>query len=268
MEKENISKNINYLLVLLASTSIIIVIGLYFLIENIDFNLSIKNLILQVLPNFLAVLLAFLIVNYFLNRKGISTTKSLTNEIVTSLYQELNKQKILEKEEANANFNLKEKLETAQTLDIVAFSAINLLNTYRDNLVKSISKGSKIRVIRVKNHSSAAKVIMENSRMKGLEKDLERTDKILEFANDEIIKIDNTLLENFKTRKIEWIPSCSMIIYNRNEKDASIKLTVNHLHLSTPISHRSMNFIITRTLNPDWFDYLVSQYERLWEKGN
>lgn len=267
MDANEINKKVNYLLTLLAVSSSIIIIGLYFAIVSLMGDSTGKDLLLQILPNILAVLIAFLIVNYFLNRKGLGPTQTLKEEITNSIYQKFDGDKVYESKEANQKFDLKNKFKSSKSIDILGYSCVNLLRTFRDEISEAVLNGTKVRIVIIKPGTDSSKVVMENSRMKGLEKDLESSQTMLRIAMEEIEKSKKRTRGNLELRKIDWVSGCSMIIYNRNQIDGEVKLTVNHLHLSTPISSRNINHIFKKSVHPDWFEYLTEQFERLWERG-
>jgi hypothetical protein len=92
------------------------------------------------------------------------------------------------------------------------------------------------------------------------------------YVNSEVNAIKGVLTRpqneksgHFDVKFIEWLPSCSMILYNPEEDDGEAKIKVYPPFYST--NHLNpIEMIVDKKSYPDQFAYFVEQYNRLWNK--
>ena len=68
-------------------------------------------------------------------------------------------------------------------------------------------------------------------------------------------------------RGINWIPSCSLVIYNRTKLGGELKIKVYPLVIDIPLPLIKSHTIIYKKYESDLFEYYVNHFDNLWDKS-
>lgn len=98
-----------------------------------------------------------------------------------------------------------------------------------------------------------------------LEADLIRTKKRIEQILKEIGK--NKHIGKIEIKGIDWIPSCALIITDRDKTNAEIRAKVYPLVLDTPLPFIKTHTIVYKRHEPDVAEYFINHFNVLWENS-
>jgi|GEM_PF-4429266 len=163
------------------------------------------------------------------------------------------------------NFSVKERIQNSKTVDILSYSCKGILDYYSHHLTESILNGAKIRLMFVKEESSAFKLMMCNTRVESVKSDIEKTRKRIDLIRTSLKKYNAELLNNFLVKEITWIPSTNLFLFDINETRGAVSIKVNPIFYSTPMTERLEPRVINKKYQPSLFEYYRVQYEHLWK---
>jgi hypothetical protein len=156
----------------------------------------------------------------------------------------------------------------AGTVDILGYSLVNLLRAYQGALVEAICRGAKVTIIVVDPTTSAGALLSDT---------LDETGAFARDVRDSLIhasQIQATLetrdvvLGEFAIKLTSWIPSCSMILIDRNEEHAVGKIGINSPSRVVPLGrgYRDRWFLVLRRDEyPTEFEYFSQRLALLAE---
>ncbi|MCB9299926.1 MAG: hypothetical protein H6566_04700 [Lewinellaceae bacterium] len=285
-------EKVDYLRLLLAIIGLAALILLFDALGPNKFGEDFKEFIIQVIPDLASILIAFIIAYLILNWKGYSPQEKLREDLVQDLAKVISDPKLppethnlsealhylnmklpfLHSEPSFKEFNFNVKLEGVKQLDIIAYSGVYLFQNFQDKFAEAVSNGARLRIMLIDPDSQASELLASNQYFAENPGDTRKSiERIRQIWKDATKK-----LENFKTKRkrggsielrlINWIPSLSLIIVDRDSKNAELKVKVNSLYVDTP-PFSTPNKIINKQFSPVWFDYFVTQYEKVWEQG-
>jgi hypothetical protein len=259
-------KKFNWLKVLLATVTAIALTLLYCLAYKPNADNSFQSLLQNLIPNLIAVLIGVPIIYFIFTKIGLSPEEELRQGIVEDINKlNIHQSGFEDHDLVNQRFDFKEKLKSAETIDIVALSALNIISAYRTQLVEAIQHNCKVRIIIVDPKSEAARVVMSNQRHNELIPDVERLIERMKTTIEEAGIVKHT--GNVEIRGINWIPSCSFVIYNREKIDCEIRIKVYPVMIDIPISSITSNTIVFKRYEPRIAGYFLNNYEELWKRS-
>lgn len=254
-------KKINWLIILIYIFASFILFSIYLLLPNTNISLFFSSLI----PNFVAVLIGFIVAYYFFKLLGMSQNDELKQDI-RDIITENGKIKFETEGNINNIFSFQEHLKTAKTIDVISLSAYNLISEHRTELTSAIIRGCTIRVLIVQPNSVASNLGSNWQENKELDKDLER-------VKDRFKQIKNDINNNSKTKGIlevkgiNWIPSCALIIIDNKKTTATMRLKVYPLIIDLPLNQIDTHMIINKNNQTGLFENFANQFEELWNKS-
>ncbi len=265
-------KKINWLSFIISIAIIVLLIFSYYLIEQLNnerpFLKIIYSLLLTVIPNFIAVLIGFVVIYVFSNYLlKVSPTDELRSLIVQDIHQFSN-YGFDNEDNSNDSFHLVEKLKTAKKINLISLSACNLLNKYRKEIEGAIYNGCEIRVIILKENSTAANLIASNQVHEEITKDIIRTKERLQQIKKSLTENkQGKYKEKIIAKEIDWIPSCSILSVYNNKTSGSTKLKMYPLDIDTPLNEIQTHMIVDSRIQEGMFVYLNKQFDTIWDRA-
>ena len=283
-------KNIEWLFFLLA----IVLIGFLSLLFietekflGIETKSHLLDLLLQVTPDLIAALIIFIFIYWFLTRKGIDSKNQIKEDIIEHITEgvksnisaenikrlafeldSLNNTKILGSKDSREIFQFEAKLKTAKEIWMNGYSCRHFLGQNRQKIEEAIRRGTNFRLIIMNKNSKASEMMNERTVKKNLlNEDIETTLDLIKEINKNT-KNENKGKGTIEIRYTKWIPSCSMLIFNPNEKNGEIKVNVYPPFHSTSKSIDSVNFVLTKSRKNHLFEYYLDQFNRLWNRDS
>ena len=259
-------KKMNWLMVLLAVVSSLGLILIFLFINQNPWQQGLTELIENVIPDLVAVLIAVPIIYFLFRARGISPQEELKQGIVSEIIKLNNYNNQFDSEETiNSNFNLHEKLPDAQSLCFLALAGYNFLSEFRPKITEAVRKGCSIRIMIVNPWSKASEIIMDHQGQRELEADLKRTKARIEQINQELSS--GKVKGKFEVRYTNWIPSCSLVILNEKQLDGLMRLKIYPLDIDLPLTQLKTHTIFSRRINPSLFESFLCQFNTLWQKA-
>lgn len=154
-----------------------------------------------------------------------------------------------------------QRMESAKTIDWVAFTNQKTINMYRTSLVKCLSKGGKIRILLINPYSDMAKTVAQNgySWMHDAERQYkEGVQYTIRFCDQLKKEAANGSIE---VRFLSVHPPYRITIYNRDYHEGGFVRI--HL-LKAPNTSEAATIGWYKKDDIEWFQYFVGQYESLW----
>jgi hypothetical protein len=223
--------------------------------QSLFFNLS---------TELLGAVLIFILLNLLF---PISDEKSILERISLTLSRIENKVPVfLDRQSVRNQFDFKGLLKDAKQLDVLGYSSVSLIEDYRAEITKAVMNGTHVRILLVKPKSAAANLMSSHSRVKTYEPDMIKTQNRFKITEEELEDSSKKPKGSFNVKYTSWIPSCSLVIFNRKSDNGILKLKVYPICYSTSSAEITPHQVIKRQENSIWFDYFVSQYERLWNE--
>lgn len=266
---QNETNKIEWLKNLLSIATIAGLTIAYVLICKIDEKSELIELLLHIIPNLIAALIAVLTVYYAFFRQGISNEKAISESIANDIISSLENNTFDIQSEIDKQFNLKEKLSNAKEIMLVGHSCRYIVNSLRAEMTEAVKKKTNIRIITIGRNTDASKLLMDNSKYRGLEADLEFMENILKL----IVKESKPNNQRTKVGKVElkymnWIPSCSLLFYiPKTNTGGILKLKVYAVNLGTALSKIQTHKLVNENIEKELYDYFLNQFEGLWKKG-
>jgi len=287
MEKKNWEK-IEWLLFVIAIILVLLLSALFIYFENIinsGAQFPVLVLINQVLPGLIATLIVVIFIYIFLKSRGIDANEQFREELVKTLIDRIKidispknidslVQKIasykgsrfLRLEHSKELFQLSEKLKVAKSVWINGYSCAQLFKEFKGEMERALINGTDFKIIITEPNSTATRMMEER------DVNAARVVADINYVLSEINAIKNTLAQaknrhagSLDVKLIDWLPSCSMILFNPDEEDGEVKIKVYPPFYST--NHfNPIEMIIDRKNFPDQFAYFHEQYHRLWTR--
>ncbi len=73
--------------------------------------------------------------------------------------------------------------------------------------------------------------------------------------------------EAIEIRGINWVPSCLLVIYNREQIDCEIRIKIYLIMIDVAVTSILSNTIVYKKFEPEIANYLLSNYEELLKKS-
>lgn len=283
--REERKKERNWLLFIISTVTLLALCLAYILFYDYSKSNAIFALVISVLPNLVATLIIVVVVYLVLKRRGIDKEKEFKEDIIQGIYKEINQKldgknvrelayfitqynnkQIISYKEVNKIFDTAKKILSAKEIWTNGYSCINLIQDNRKEFVKSIINGANVKILITDKDSSAAKLMGERTVTKNLIKsDVERTIALINVIKDDLSH-QSRVKGSIELKITTWIPSCSMFFYNPNNRNGEVKIVVYPPFHSTSKSSISVNFILRRSEDKDYFEYFKNQFSRLWDE--
>lgn len=212
---------------------------------------TVRNLLVNLAASLLAVCVLFFLLNKFF------LLPSIDNPFVDTF---------LTNERAREVFSLHERLKKAVTLDVLGYNLRNFLEEFRDDVISCVQRGGTVRILVVDPLSTAGQVIVQNSRLGLFLNNSAETENIVRNYIEQRLQ-ESRLPEGaqFCFSKVNWIPSCSLIIVGRSPRTSVMKLAFNTAFYRTPRPRGRLNIVLEHTKHPYWFEFFAEQFSQLWE---
>ena len=224
-----------------------------------------RNLLMNIGTDLLGVTLLFFIVNKFF---GLDTEDSFSERLEVLIGILERRVNILnDRDEGSKKYQLATILQTAQDLDVIGWNLPNLLQEFYEPIIKRVQAGVTVRILIIDPTSLARDLIYQNTVMYDFDSLTQRAIKYIQIIQDRLKADSRKTKGTFEFRVINWIPSCSVTIANKNLPSGSAKVDVYSLHYRIPAREGGLNFVLQRSEHPQWFEYYVNQFEKAWERG-
>lgn len=261
-------EQLGYVLKLLAIlTSLILVmlyVGLEFMIPDKPYSEFLKSLSI----NIISVLIAYLVIAYVLDKRGLSPTKLFQQELSNSIINQFPLTKdYLTQSEANHLFDMGSKLHESTEFYLIGYSFVRVVDRLRLEFIKAAKNGTKIKIIVVEPKSEASSLLKGNQ-IKGydIDNDLERILQICSSVR-EALNLEENSMGDFEIRFINNVPSFSILVSNPNSEAGVMRI----LHYPLTISHyhpdKAMYKVIRRENEATAFLEIVNNFEDLWRSA-
>ncbi len=268
--KRNDTDQIDWLKNLLGLAAIIILTIIYIEISNKELVTSITSLILQIIPNLIAALIAVLTVYYTFIRKGISSENKL-KDIISEEVKKLLKDDAFDFQvEIDKEFNLKDKLENAKELLIVGYSCRYIIAGLKTELVQAIKNKMDLKVLAIQPESDTSKFMMQYRAFKELDFDIKHMKERLQTIEHEVTEQSGKKkVGKIELRTMNWIPSCSLIFYfPKNNESSVLKLKVYAINHETTLVKIKTHKLIYEFREKELFKYFLHQFNELWKMSS
>jgi hypothetical protein len=239
----------------------------------------------QVIPGLIGALLVVISVYIFLKSRGIDPNEQFREELVgtflnrmkteispknmDSLVQKIASYKgarFLHLEHSKELFQFSEKLKTARSIWINGYSCAELLREFKSEIERALIHGTDFKIIITDPNSTAAKMMEErHSHPESVVTDINYVVSQINAIKSAVSKAKHKKAGHIDVKFIDWIPSCSMILYNPDEEDGEVKIKVYPPFYSTK-HYNPIEMIIERKNYEDQFAYFYEQYNRLWSR--
>lgn len=246
-------------LLLLALAIILALVGINYLVGPE------QSLVLSLSTELAGVVLIFFIVNqlFLLSRED-----DVLDEI-QALKQEASAKfsPLVSEEEGRVRFGFKQRLQGAETVDLLGYALSGLLKDFREPLSEAIHGGTAVRILLVDITSDAGKMMREHSRKPDM---ATRETKLgHSFVLDVLQRVENDPDKRgtLEFRLTTWIPSCVMIIVNRDRDDGAAYIGISPPSYREPATGRR-GLVLTRAEHLHDFQYFVRQFDALWSQDS
>ena len=191
----------------------------------------------------------------------IQTKRSLEN--VNSSLQKIKQGHTFEYSNEIDTLQINRRIESAKTIDWLAFSNAKTVKIFRSHISKCLSEGGEIRMLL---YDSTGKLFQD------LEKDPTlSTKEYKEYsggAGDAIKFCFKNLLQpdiqgKLEIRLLDRVPPYRLTMYNMKHENGYVRL-----HILRPSnSPEAATIAWAREDDPEWFRVFAEQYETLWENS-
>jgi len=227
------------------------------------------TLLLNMSTELAGAALIFLIVEWFFGLGESSDTDerlSLADAQIRALLaeQEKGRNPFLAGDVARRQFDFRNLLKTADSVDIAGYSCANFLAHFRIDIAGEIRRGLTFRLMMVDPGNSAGALMQANiADPNGTQEPHERSMRYLrEIA--EILDKGEQPKGSFTVKLLNCIPSCFVNLVNSGRPDGRASVGINSFVLETGVPRR-LDILLSKAVHPREFQYFVDQYERLWE---
>ena len=143
----------------------------------------------------------------------------------------------------------------------VGYSMAHIFQQYQEELIYHLKKGTKIKVILIDPVSPAGKVMEDTVGSKELvvEPHL-RSVRYIRNINDKLTR------NKISTRKVSWIPSCSIIYAVSKHNFYAICMGINGFVIDHKVDRRLYTISVSK-FKDDKMLFFESHIEKLWTKG-
>ena len=262
---ENSLDKLHYLLKIAAILTGIAIILIYSIIEFFSLSYPVFEFIKSVLTDIFAVIFAYLVISFVLDKKGISPTKLFQRELSEEIVGLLpSTKKFLTETEANTQYNLDSKIHESKEFYLMAYSFITLFDRYRSEIIEVVKKGTIFKIIILEPQSKASQLLLKIQKQGyNIETDLVRVIKIIQGI---ITELDHEEKANFEVRFMDWLPSYSAMISNPNSLNGMIRLLIYPSIANVYHSKHSIFLIINKQGEEKYaFETFVQYFEELWK---
>jgi len=224
---------------------------------------TIQSLLLNLSTELFGAVLLFVILNWFFMLDSEQSLTERIGSILTILEREYSV--LLDSKKSREILDFEERLNSSKQIDLLGYSLYKLLSRNSKSLIEVINKSkTKIRMILIDPKSMAAQVV---SAQTAGDRYLEQCDlsfKTLTFMKKNIIPNAEGSLD---IRLIRFIPSCVMIILDRDDNEQGmINVKIKAPYGSPPRLARR-NFILKKRKDSDDFETWLEQFESCWQDG-
>ncbi len=261
-------EQLGYVLKLLAILTSLILVMLYVGLELVVPNKPYSEFLKSLSINVISVLIAYLVIAYVLDKRGLSPTKLFQQELSNSIINQFPLTKdYLTQSESNHLFDMGSKLHESTEFYLIGYSFVRVVDRLRLEFIKAAKNGTKIKIIVVEPKSEASSLLKGNQ-IKGydIDNDLERILQICSSVR-EALNLEENSIGNFEIRFINNVPSFSVFISNPNSEAGVMRI----LHYPLTISHyhpdKAMYKVIRRENEANAFLEIVNNFEDLWSSA-
>lgn len=271
MSDKNSINKLTYVLNIFAILTLLVLVGVYFGVGFIPENQqTLKSFIQSLISDISAVLIIFLVISFFLDRKGLSPSNILKEDLISDLLKRYPTTKsFLNASEATSQFEIVNKLKTSKEVFITGWSLI-LIQKINNHIIDSIvNNNTKVKIIITEPKSAAAKLFSNHQVNDNIEHELELVLTVIENMRKEIVKRTGKSLDGLLEIKFcSWLPSSCLMFANPYSEDASLRLMVYPLSAKT--NHTSVESfkVILKKEEPIVFNYFLNEFETLWSKDS
>jgi len=262
-------EKIDWLKNVLAVATILILAGIYYFLIDKGFQFSLKELILQVIPDLIAALIIVLTVYYIFIRKGISSEEKLRNSLEKVVRKSINNNTFDNEKDSLQDFDIEEVIDNTKKLLIIGYSCRFFISALQKELEEGLKNKMDLKLLIITTNSDASRLMMNYDSFEELEVDIEITERKLSELNTNISKSSGRKkVGNIEYRSMNWIPSCSVIIFqSKDGKNGVLKLKVYPINHKTTLSKVATHKIIYQNKEKELYEYFCNQYYELWNKG-
>lgn len=224
---------------------------------------TIQNLLLNLATELFGAVLLFVILNWFFMLDSEQSLIERIGRMLTILEGEYSV--LLDSNKSSEIFAFEKRLNSAKQIDLLGYSLYKILSLYaKSYFIEAINNRTKIRIILVDPKSKAAQILSAQKTGTRYRKQRELSFTILTFLQKKIISNAKGSLD---VRLINFIPSCDMIILDRdNDEQGMINVIIKAPYGSPPRLDRR-RFIFRKREDSDDFEAWLEQFESCWQDG-
>lgn len=170
--------------------------------------------------------------------------------------------------ESRTQLNFEERLKNAKTLDVLGYNLRLFLQSNRDLLSDAVKRGTTVRLVLINRSGDSFDMFKGHSnRPQFVEADWAAG---YEFIGDILLnlaKLPASTRGSLKVKLTDWIPSCSLIIFDAESENGFMQVGVNSITFRQPKTAKP-TIGLEKKKNPQEFLFFTNGYETLWNEDS
>lgn len=234
-------------------------------IKYIQSDSPTRDLIINLSTEILGVVIIFFIVNqlFLLNKERdfVKQIESIKDDIKSRFSP------LIWQNEIRDQFDFISEIHDSQYIYLLGYNIEDFLQKFREQIIKSIIRGTNVKIIIINNNSIAGDLIRINLSAsqkydEGAKRSLEYLLQIKEFID----KNENSK-GSIEIRLVTWIPSCRIILIERENETGIAKIRIHSPCRSLPLGRirEPLNLILDKEKDSREFNYFKKNFELLWK---
>jgi len=228
---------------------------------------TIQSLLLNLSTELMGAVLIFFIVNWFFMLDSESSLIERVERVLTILEREHSV--LLGSKKSRKILDLGERFNSAKQIDLLGYSLYKLFIEHKRYLIQCLKNGTKIRILLVNPEGKAGELISAHKAGAQYYLQWNQSFTILESLQKESISNDKG--GGLEIKVIDFIPSCDMIMLDRDDYEKGImKVSINGPYATTTKSNKILDrrhLIFKKRNDPDDFETWLEQFESCWQDG-
>lgn len=214
---------------------------------------TIANLALNLAASLLSVCLLFFLLNRFFLLPDMGSTGGET---------------LLTTDLARETLDLNKRLGSAKSIDLLGYNLSSFLDEFRDKILSCVRRGGGVRILVINPNSAAGSVVKDNSRLESFSRNSDSTNELVHsYMGEQLQKERLPEGARLEFGRVNWIPSCSLVIVDRSLRKGVIKVAVNTPFYRTPRPRGRLNLLLKSSQDRHWFEFFADQFEELWRES-
>jgi len=161
---------------------------------------------------------------------------------------------------ANQSVVARESFLKVSQIDVMGYSLRNFIHNNQQTLIQAVMNGASIRLIVIDPNGKSIEVIEKIKPRTGLADDVRRS---LQISKNIIDESKETIRGKYEIRIIDWIPSCSLTIFNASSEDGWMEVGIFPPNYKK-IAEKKAYIQFSKKENENWFVEYASEFNDLW----